>query len=297
MQPDIRDITSIDHHDVIGLNFIHSDCKYLFRRHFRQGLRSHILEVLDRKDIEKERCGVYDGGTLLFPKARPRKVLRIFRTRFNNLEQAMQEIRRVKMTESYLTPECIAQSVEIIVEYHLGNQKSILLCGLQDYVAGVVFDPWTLLTGAAFLSSLYDSLMGISDPPLIKRKKWLSLVRGNGEQFIANTKKMITEASLIPDLAGVGNVLVTSSGSFRLVDINNISPVIFDDTIRLDDRNYPVSDKSIEALALMEEKLLDGQTSDPLYERFLSDVRRRKVREREKKFRAINVDGEGIPST
>ena len=47
MHIDIRDRPTIDHDDVIALNFIRSSPSCVFRRHFRQGLRSHIMEILD----------------------------------------------------------------------------------------------------------------------------------------------------------------------------------------------------------------------------------------------------------
>jgi hypothetical protein len=70
------------------------------------------------------------------------------------------------------------------------------------------------------------------------------------------------------------------------VDINNISRVYFDTTIRLDDRGYPVCDKSIEALAMLERKIvghpIDG--NDAIYRIFLIPQRMKEVAALEKQF-------------
>ena len=92
---------------------------------------------------------------------------------------------------------------------------------------------------------------------------------------------MILQTNRVPDLAGVGNLILTRSGNIKLVDINNISRVSFDRTIPLDDRGYPVCDKSIEALSLLERKLtgrsLDGR--DIIYNTFLDPERMKDVKE------------------
>jgi hypothetical protein len=97
---------------------------------------------------------------------------------------------------------------------------------------------------------------------------------------------MISEVRFIPDLAGAGNLIVTRTGHVKLVDINNISPVAFDDAIPLDDKGYPVCDKSIEALALMEAKFLgraiDG--NEAVYRHFLDPARLERVRDHEAAF-------------
>ena len=299
MQQDIRDIAFIDHNDVVGLNFIKSDCKYTFRRHFRQGLRSHILEILDPADIDLEKTGTLINGTLHFPKALPKKVLRIFRTRFTNVDQALDEIERVKMIERILTPQFIAKSNEILVEYHGPGQSGPLLCGLQEYISGVIVDPWTQLQGSSLLNVLYDALQTVAPQSLINRNEWGDAVQHYGSLFINHVKQLINEAQHVPDLAGIGNVLITPLGNLKLVDINNISRVIMDDTIRVDNRNYPVCDKSIEALALMEHKLLDKRIdyTEPMYELFLSEQRRKKVTKIEREFVEQISPADYIPST
>lgn len=299
MNKDIRDIAHIDHKDVVELNFISSKGRYVFRRHFRQGLRSHIIEILNPADIEAERSGITVNGTLYFPKARPMRMLRIFRTRFINLDEALAEIQRVKITENYLTSALIAKSVEIIVDYQGPKNRSPLLCGLQEYVLGVILDPWNILNGRSLLNVLYDSLAGISANNLLPRELWLKSVRGYCSRFVTNIRKMIVEGGHVPDLAGVGNILVTPSGRLKLVDINNISEVVLDNTIRLDDKNYPVCDKSIEALALIEKKILDQSVDmgDPLYRVFLAAERQEEVKDIEKKFIHQAKIRESMPRT
>ena len=65
MIDDIRDKPYIDHKDVLGLNFIKDPGIYIYRRHYRQGLRSHIMEVLDPKDVENETKGIIIDGLKL----------------------------------------------------------------------------------------------------------------------------------------------------------------------------------------------------------------------------------------
>jgi len=46
MIEDVRDKPSLSEADVLALNFIRRPARYVFRRHYRVGLRSHIMEVL-----------------------------------------------------------------------------------------------------------------------------------------------------------------------------------------------------------------------------------------------------------
>jgi hypothetical protein len=64
-----------------------------------------------------------------------------------------------------------------------------------------------------------------------------------------------------------------------LVDINNISYISSDGCVLMDDFNYPVCDKSIEALSLIEQKLLGHkiENDDPVYMSFLKPERLREV--------------------
>lgn len=97
---------------------------------------------------------------------------------------------------------------------------------------------------------------------------------------------MIHETGYIPDLAGLGNMIMMASGQIKLVDINNISRVHFDTTIRLDDRGYPVCDKSIEALAMLERKILGHpiDSNDAIYRTFLIARRMEEVAALERQF-------------
>lgn len=291
MQEDIRDIPFIEHRDVVALNFIRCSGAFTFRRHFRQGLRSHIVEILDKNDVNRERHGVVVDGLLQFPRARPKKILRIFRRRFNSVDEVLCEIKRVKMTEQYLSPDFIAQSSEIIVDYHGPGGRSPLLCGVQDYVTGIMLDPWKQISGTALLNVFYDTLTGTERAASVSRDQWVLSVKEYASAFVAKIKKMIHEKQHMPDLAGVGNILITPSGHLKLVDINNISRIHLDDEIRLDDRGYPVCDKSMESLALIEQKILGRaiDSGDHVYRLFLDPGRKKHVAELEKSF-ASQID-------
>ena len=95
--------------------------------------------------------------------------------------------------------------------------------------------------------------------PLGSREIWekglLEKVLLRARSFINRIKEMIIRMAYIPDLAGVGKLLLTPRGEIKLVDINNISGVTFGFNIDLDDKGYPVCDKSVEALSFLEEKL------------------------------------------
>ena len=54
MQEDVRDKPYLTQEDLLKLNFIREPSAYIYRRHYRQGLRSHILEVLTTEDVEQE---------------------------------------------------------------------------------------------------------------------------------------------------------------------------------------------------------------------------------------------------
>ena len=55
MQEDIRDRPHLNHDDIVGLNFIRNPGFYFYRRHYRAGLRSHIMEVLNPEFLQKEK--------------------------------------------------------------------------------------------------------------------------------------------------------------------------------------------------------------------------------------------------
>jgi hypothetical protein len=286
MIDDIRDKLYIDHKDVLGLNFIKDPGTYVYRRHYRQGMRSHIMEVLDPKDVENEVKGIVIDGLKLYPRAQPLNMLRIFRTRFNALKNAEEEVRRVKTIEAYLFPDNLARSSEFIVDYIRQGKRELILCGLQEYVKGAALEPWSHLGKDQMASLLYDMVFEKVDDPVMITDRWIHIMREKAENFIGKIKQMIMETNHVPDLAGVGNLFMTRSGDIKLVDINNISRFSFDPIIHLDDRGYPVCDKSIEALSLLEQKLLGKplQSNDIIYKTFLDPIRMKEVQAIDKEF-------------
>lgn len=286
MPEDIRDISYIGHKDVVALNFVRNPCPYAFRRHFRQGLRSHIMEILRPSDLELEKNGMLRDGVQWFPRARPHKIFRIFRTRLKTLEKALEEIGRVKIVEEYLAPEYLAKSEEFIVDYQGPESRDLMLCGFQEYVAGHILDPWGILDSTGLGEVMYASLCKSSDSGGSTRSRWLEKARLEADAFIGRIKRMIIEREHVPDLAGVGNLVMVVSGKIRLVDMNNISRANMDSQIRLDDRGYPVCDKSIEALSLLERNLLGRPVDrdEPIYRHFLNPRRLKAVQAIEEVF-------------
>jgi hypothetical protein len=282
---DIREKESIGHDEISALNFIRNSGSRVFRKHHRQGLRSHVIEVLDAADVEKEIHGVIVDGIRWFPPAQPIRILRIFRSCFSSLSVAIAEVRRVKITETYLTRKFIAVSEEFLVEYVRGDGCDLLLCGFQEYVDGGLLNPWDPF--------LYEHVKGMypenrpgQDPELLAGGSRFETFLKVVGRFVDNVKLMIFKGGHIPDLAGVGNLIATNSGNIKLVDINNISEVAMKNTIILDDRNYPACDKSIEALSILEKKLLGRKIryDDRLYKVFLDPGRMKEVRAIDKEF-------------
>jgi hypothetical protein len=276
---DIRDKSCIRHEDVVSLNFIMDTDDYVFRRYHLNGLRSHIMEVLASKEVEKENHGVYVDAILRFPIAKPIKMLRIFRKRFSGVEEILDEIRRFQIVEQYLTSLHLAMSEEFIVDYRFGKKQDILLCGLQEFVEGECLDPWSLQK-TNYLENLSDKLMErTGEGRELSKSDLLLRIEKNAESFVTRMKKMIREGCYVPDLAGNCNILVTCEGYVKLVDINNISYISSDGCILMDDFNYPVCDKSIEALSLIELNLLGHkiEKNDPVYKSSLNPERLREV--------------------
>jgi hypothetical protein len=293
MIDDIRDNTYIDHKDVLELNFIRDPGTYIYRRHYRQGMRSHIMEVLDPKDVENETKGIVIDGLKLYPRAQPLNMLRIFRTRFNALKNAEEEVRRVKTIETYLFPDNLARSNEFLVDYIRQGKRELILCGLQEYVKGAALEPWSHLGKDQMASLLYDMVFEKVGDPVMITDRWIHIMREKAENFIGKIKQMIMETNHVPDLAGVGNLFLTRSGDIKLVDINNISRFSFEPIIHLDDRGYPVCDKSIEALSLLEQKLLGKplHSNDIIYKTFLDPIRMKEVQAIDKEFhRSLELD-------
>jgi hypothetical protein len=279
---DIRDKPRLNHSDIIQLNFIRSPGRFVFRRYYRSGLRSHIMAVLRLEDVKKEKNGIKKNGVTWFPKAKPLKMLRVFRTRFGRLEDAMQELNRVKMVEKFLAPDYMARSSEFLVDYRVHGTYETLLCGLQEYIEGEILDPW----GPLDQDSLWAFFCRMADQEehqtRIKKgriEKWAEDVRKKAGNALLQIRKMIREARFIPDLAGIGNLVLTPSGEIKLVDINNISEVSYEEDIYCDDKGYPVCDKSVEALSLLEKKLLGRSLdeTDSVYGVFLDSGRMKEV--------------------
>jgi hypothetical protein len=244
------------------------------------------MEVLDPKDVLKQKKGVIIDGIRIFPWAKPLKILRIFRTKFFSTKEVFEEIKKLRIVEKYLPNDSYAKSDEFIVNYTWDNNRDFILCGLQEYVEGEVLNPWDPISKDQ-LAGLFTSMEGheytgrhtTSEQRIHKFHKKV-------EHFIACVKNMILEANYVPDFAGVENLLVTSTGNIKLVDINNISKVSLGPEISLDDKGYPVCDKSIEAISMLEKKLL-GKSIDKterLYKIFLDPQRMKEVVALEEKF-------------
>ena len=286
MPEDIRDKPYLIHKDILGLNFIRDPGIYLYRRHYRSGLRSHIMQVLNPEDVEKGEKGIIIDGFRWYPRAEPLKILRIFRTRFNILEDAEEELKRVRIIQTYLAPDHLAGTGEFLVDYSRYRKCEILLCGLQEYVQGQILDPWGLLNKDHLASLRHDMGFDNTEDSVRTSDQWIHRVRERADNFMKKLKQMIAETGHVPDLAGAGNLILTRSGNIKLVDINNISMVSFDPVINLDDRGYPVCDKSIEALSLIEQKLLGRPSlrTEPIYDTFLDPERMKEVRALDEEF-------------
>jgi hypothetical protein len=286
MAQDIRDKQRLNHKDIVRLNFVRDPGIYVYRRHYRAGLRSHIMELLSPEQVEQEKKGVIRDGFKWFPPAKPLKMLRIFRTKFNSLKEAKIELKRVKIIEEYLSPDHLARSDEFLVDYTNNGQRKILLCGLQEYVEGEILNPWGPLHKEHLVSLLGRMSSENGLPFSLIAEQWMQGLQKSAKSFIKTLKKIIIEKYHVPDLAGVGNLLVTRSGDIKLVDINNISRVTLEKAISLDDRGYPVCDKSIEALFLLEKGLTGKCIGNDyhIFEIFLEPERMRHVKAVETKF-------------
>ena len=128
-------------------------------------------------------------------------------------------------------------------------------------------------------------------------EQFIQRVKKNVKIFIQSTKKMILEANYVPDFAGVENLILTPSGNIKLVDINNISKVSFESPISLDDKGYPVCDKSIEAISMLEQALFEKvfDKTEKIYRIFLDSQRMKEVKALEEKFHFSMGFGEHYP--
>lgn len=286
MTEDIRNKTYITHEDILSLNFIREPGAYVFRKYHKQGLRSHIMEVLNPKDVQKQKKGELVDGLRIFPWAKPIKILRIFRTKFSCIQDVFEEVKTLKIIEKYLPKDSYARSDEFIADYILNETKDFILCGLQEYVEGEVLNPWDPMPEAQLADFFAQTDVDRPDILPAPPENRIQMFYKNVEHFISCIKKMILEAHYVPDFAGVENLLITPSGGIKLVDINNISKVSFSADINLDDKGYPVCDKSVEAVSMLEKKLLGKPIdhSEKLYRTFLDPQRMKDVGVLEDKF-------------
>ncbi len=295
---DIRDQAHLSGNEVKKLNFIKNSKTLVFRKYFRSGLRSHIFEVLLAGDILKETQGEIIDGIRMFPRARPVKMFRILRNRFETKEAVFREIKKYNTLLKFLGPDLIACSEEFMADYAGGKKNQIVLCGLQEYVEGQILDPWRLF-GDNYLMNLFlsmprggSSLRAEIAPAEVAPAKMaqatVKTAKNNIAIFVERIRQMIAQTGYIPDLAGIGNLILTPTGALKLVDINNIVEVKRSDTIRLDDKGYPSCDVSIEVLSILERDILKRNISndDPLYLFFLSPERKKRVTVIENEFYA-----------
>lgn len=286
MTEDIRDKSHISHQDVMGLNFIKKQDTYVFRKYYKQGLRSQIIEILNSSDAIKQDKGEIINGIRFFPRARPLNILRIFRAQFESMENVFEEVKKYKILEDYLPPDAYSKSCEFVVDYIREGKRDFILCGLQEYIEGKVLNPWDLFH-KNHLINLVRSMRDQGHNPLkMTTEQLIQRVKKQASKFIDSLKRMILEANYVPDLAGIGNLILTACGNIKLVDINNISRVSWGPDIDLDDKGYPVCDKSIEAVSIMEQKLLDRaiDETETIYKIFLDPERKKRVKDLEEKF-------------
>lgn len=292
LEIDVRDIPNLSSRDVLSLNFIKDPGRYVFRRHYRQGLRSHVMEVLHPDDVAKEKRGIVTDGIRWFPRAKPLKMLRIFRSRFHDRHDALAEIRRVLLVERYLGPDYYARSCEFLVDCRIAGRYEIVLCGLQEYVEGLPVDPWGMINARRLAENLIRPGVGQGQPASLDYDRLTDTIQSHAETFLNCIKAMITETGHIPDLAGEGNLILTAQGRIKLVDINNVSQLRTDGGIYIDEKGYPVCDKSIEALFLMENGFTKKKTGgqEPLYRSLQDEYRMKQVNRLERKFHLTHND-------
>ena len=297
MNIDIRDKSYIRHDDIIGLNFIKSPGRFVYRKYHKQGLRSQIMEVLDPDDVQKQTKGELINDILHFPWAKPLKILRIFKSKFDSVARTFDEIKKLKIVEAYLPSDAYAKSHEFIVEYVKNGQHDVILCGLQDYVEGEPLSPWEIIDKQHVVDLVVQMRTGKSAASGADTDQLIQKIHKKADYFIQCVKKMILEAKYVPDFAGRENLILTPAGNIKLVDINNISKVSFGATILLDDKGYPVTDKSIEAISILEQKLLDRPIAktDTVYRIFLDPDRMKRVKKLEEAFHASVKFSEHYP--
>jgi len=284
---DIRTKPTLSNEDIAHLNFIRQPCPYYFRIHFREGLRSRLLQVLNPEDVLNEVRGTIQNGLRVFPVAQPVAMLRIFKKQFNTWQEVQREIENYKLVQHHLPPRHYAASAEFIVEYVQAGINQLLLCGLQEYVPGEAVDPWHENSRLKIETDMQNSPTGTLDMALL-----------NLTSFVDCIKAMVLQSRTIPDLAGVGNLILTPQAEIKLVDINNISRISYEKAIPLDDKNYPASDKSIQALYNLESQVLknDHAGDEKLYRYFLDPQRTDAVRRVEITFQKTTAQSGNYPA-
>ena len=208
-------------------------------------------------------------------------MLRIFKRRISRKEEVLEEIEKFKILQHYLSQDQFAGSLEFITDYRIGDRREMLLCGLQEYVPGKILDPWGVLSDSHMQDLLAQMGHGAA-----ARSHLLETARHHTARLIGNIKQMIAGSGYIPDLSGVGNLMLTAEGGVKLVDINNITSVATDDSIPIDDKGYPACDRSILVLALLEQKILHRRDlkGEPLYDHYLDPQRLRRTKLAENRF-------------
>ena len=151
-------------------------------------------------------------------------------------------------------------------------------------------DPWQA-DHPGYAEDLWRRLLAetsgaVDTPPA----EFYRLLNVQVSRFVRQVRAMMDRDGLIPDLAGVRNLLVTHGPRVLLVDINNIHPVVFDAQVPLDDKGYPVLDRSIDALerlgrVFLGRSMLSVETD---YRLFFSRERQSRVRELEARFRTMS---------
>jgi hypothetical protein len=284
---DIRDQAHLSGSEVKKLNFIKDSKGLVFRKYYRSGLRSHIFEVLLEKDVIGETQGRLIDGIRMFPRARPIKMFRILRTKFDSKEAVFLEIERYNSLLKFIGSDLIALSEEFMADYRGEGENRIVLCGLQEYVEGQVLDPWRLFGDNSLMDFFRSMPKSISDEGDQHIESVVQKAEKNVASFVKRIRRMIDRTGYIPDLAGIGNLILTPQGGFKLVDINNIVEIRHSDKIALDDKGYPSCDVSIEVLYILEKDILQRDifiNKDPLYRFFLSPERKKAVKVIENKF-------------
>lgn len=276
---DIRDIKHATPEEITDLNFLHLTDQYVLRRHNYQGLRSHVFQILKTDDVRKANEGVIKEGIKKYPQATPLNILRIMRKKFKSLDDVLAEIRKYKLIEKYFDADSYAKSQEIVVDYNHGGKNKVMLIGIQDYVEGFRLNPWSTIIGLHIVDFL--KISGIKNID-----ETVSQIRKNVADFVQLLKDFILKTRHIPDLAGIGNIMLKRDGTIVLVDINNISEVSFSDHIYVDDFGYPIVDRSIEAIFCLDKFSMPDEYDRNcfLYQEFLSNRRCKKVDAIEKDF-------------